>query len=66
MSVTDRILGALTTVIRMNDRVEQMAVLMQDQQRRLEALNARVIRLEPVLELTLRRDVPRISGADES
>ena len=66
MSVTDRILGALTTVIRMNDRVEQMAVLMQDQQRRLEALNARVIRLETVLELTLRRYVPRISGADES
>jgi len=35
MSVTDRILTALTTVIRMNDKVEEMAGLMKEQQRRL-------------------------------
>ena len=29
MSVTDRILTALTTVIRMNDKVEEMAGLME-------------------------------------
>lgn len=55
MSVTDRILSALTTVIRMNDKVEEMGGLMREQQRRLDDLNGRVIRLETVLELALSR-----------
>jgi galactokinase len=55
MSVTDRILSALTTVIRMNDKVEEMAGLMKEQQRRIDDLNGRVIRLETVLELALNR-----------
>jgi galactokinase len=55
MSVTDRILSALTTVIRMNDKVEAMAGLMKEQQRRLDDLNARVIRLETMLEIALSR-----------
>lgn len=55
MSVTDRILTALATVIRMNDKVEEMAGLMKEQQRRLDDLNGRVIRLETVLELALNR-----------
>jgi galactokinase len=55
MSVTDRILTALTTVIRMNDKVEEMAGLMRQQQRRLDDLNGRAIRLETVLELALSR-----------
>jgi hypothetical protein len=55
MSVTNRILSALTTVIRMNDKVEEMAGLMREQQRRLNDLNGRVIRLETVLELALSR-----------
>jgi len=49
MSVTDRILSALTTVIRMNDKVEKMAGLMKEQQRRLDDLNGRVIRLDTEL-----------------
>ena len=53
MSVTDRILSALTTVIWMNDKVEAMAGLMKEQQRRLDDLNARVIRLETMLEIAL-------------
>lgn len=53
MSVTDRILSALSTVIRMNDKVEEMAGLMKEQQRRLDDLNGRVIRLETALELAL-------------
>lgn len=61
MSVTDRILAALTTVIRMNDKVEEMAGLMKEQQRRIDDLNARVIRLETVLELALNR--PSGSGS---
>ena len=55
MSVTDRILSALTTVIRMNGKVEDMAGLMREQQRRLDDLQGRVIRLETVLELALHR-----------
>jgi hypothetical protein len=55
MSVTDRLLTALTTVIRMNDKVEEMAGLMKEQQRRLDDLQGRVIRLETVLELVLHR-----------
>jgi galactokinase len=55
MSVTDRILSALTTVIRMNDKVEDMAGLMKEQQRRIDDLNGRVIRLETVLEMALSR-----------
>ena len=55
MSVTDRILSALTTVIRMNDKVEEMAGLVREQQRCLDDLNGRVIRLETVLELALSR-----------
>lgn len=35
MSVTDRILTALTTVIRMIDKVAAMAWLIKEQQRRL-------------------------------
>ena len=55
MSVTDRMLSALTTVIRMNDKVEEMAGLMKEQQRRLDNLQGRVIRLETVLEIALHR-----------
>jgi len=67
MSVTDRILTALNTVIRMNDKVEEMAGLMKEQQRRLDDLNGRVIRLETVLELALNRSsgaVARLTDAD--
>ena len=53
MSVTDRILSALTTVIRMNNKVEEMAGLMKEQQRRIDDLNGRLIRLETVLEIAL-------------
>ena len=55
MSVTDRILTALTTVIRMNDKVEETAGLMKEQQRHIDDLKGRVIRLETVLELALNR-----------
>lgn len=59
MSATDRILSALTTVIRMNDKVEEMAGLMKEQQRRIDDLNGRVIRLETVLEIALNRSPVR-------
>ena len=55
MSMTERILSALTTVIRMNDKVEEVAALMKEQQRRIDDLNGRLIRLETVLEIALNR-----------
>ena len=45
MSVTDRILSALTTVIRTNDKVEEMAALMRQQEQRIDDLNGGVNRL---------------------
>jgi hypothetical protein len=69
MSVTDRILSALTTVIRMNDKVQDMAGLMKEQQRRLDELNARVIRLETVVELAMNQSSIKgrqLSASDSS
>jgi hypothetical protein len=69
MSVTDRIHTALTTVTRMNDKVEEMGGLMKEQQRRLDDLNSREIRLETVLELAYNRSsgaVAHLSDADGS
>ena len=65
MSVTERILSALTTVIRMNDKVEEMAALMRQQQQRIDDLNGRVIRLETVLELALSHNRPTASGTPQ-
>ena len=55
MSVTDRILMALTTVIRTNNKVEEMAGLMKEQQLRIDDLNSRLIRLETMFEIALNR-----------
>lgn len=69
MSVTDRILTALTTVIRMNDKVEEMAGLMKEQQRHINDLKGRVIRLETVLELALNRSsapMTRLPDGDQA
>jgi len=49
MSVTDQIITALTTVIRMNAKVDDMAGQKKDQQRRLDDLDGRVIHTETVL-----------------
>ena len=41
----------LTTVIRMNDKVEAMAELINEQQRRIDELKTCIIRLDTLLEL---------------
>lgn len=51
MSVTDKVWGALTSVIRLEDNVNRQAEAMKTQQRRIEDLTGRVIRLEAQLEL---------------
>ena len=55
MSVTDKLWDAITTVIRMNDKVERVAATMVTQQQKIENLTERVIRLETALEIALSR-----------
>jgi len=51
MSVTDRVWGALTSIIKLEDKVNRLADAMKAQQQRIEDLTGRVIRLEAQLEL---------------
>jgi hypothetical protein len=53
MSVTEKMWDAITTVIRMNDRVERLACTLVAQQAKIENLTERVVRLETALELAL-------------
>lgn len=53
MALGDRVWDALTTVIKMNDKVERLAELTKAQQAKIEDLTARVIRLETALEIAL-------------
>jgi hypothetical protein len=53
MGVTDKMWDALTTVIKMNDKVERMATTITVQQQKIESLTERVIRLETALEIGL-------------
>ena len=51
MSVTDKVWGALTSMIKLEDKVSRQADAMKAQQARIEDLTGRVIRLEAQLEL---------------
>jgi hypothetical protein len=53
MGVTDKMWDAVTTVIKMNDKVERMAGTVRTQQEKIENLTERVIRLETMLEIAL-------------
>lgn len=55
MGVTDKMWDAITTVIKMNDKVERMAETIKLQQQKIESLTERVIRLETALEIGLAR-----------
>ncbi len=54
MGVTDKVWDALTTVIKMNDKVVSLAGTVKEQQTKIEGLTERVIRLEATLELMMR------------
>jgi len=62
MGVTDKMWDAITTVIKMNDKVERMAGAMKAQQDKIEDLTERVIRLETALEIALSRPLPGCLG----
>ena len=51
MGVTERVWGALTAMIKLEDKVTRQADALKTQQVKIEDLTARVIRLETQLEL---------------
>lgn len=55
MGVADKMWDAITTVIKMNDKVERVAATIISQQQKIESLTERVIRLETALEIGLAR-----------
>lgn len=60
MGVSDKLWDALSTVIKMNDKIAGMSAQMQAQQQKIEDLTGRVIRLETALELALANRARRI------
>ena len=53
MGVMDKLWDAVANVVKMNDKVERVAVAVGSQQGKIEDLTARVIRLETALEIAL-------------
>lgn len=53
MSVTDRVWAALTSMIKLEDKVNRQTEAMKGQQQKIEDLTARVIRLEAQLEMLM-------------
>ena len=51
MGVTDKVWAALTSMIKLEDKVNRQADAMKVQQQKIEDLTGRVIRLEAQLEL---------------
>jgi hypothetical protein len=51
MGLTDKVWGALTSMIKLEDKVNRQSEAMKQQQQRIEDLTGRVIRLEAQLEL---------------
>lgn len=54
MDVTDRVWGALTSMIKLEDRVVRQSEVIKTQQDKIENLTERVIKLETTLELLMR------------
>jgi len=51
MGLSDRAWGALTAMVKLEDKVNRQAEAMKSQQQKIEDLTGRVIRLEAQLEL---------------
>lgn len=51
MSITEKVWGALASMIKLEDKVNRQAEAMKAQQAKIEDLTGRVIRLEAQLEL---------------
>ncbi len=55
MGIADKMWDGITTVIKMNDKVERLAATVVAQQQKIETLTERVIRLETALEIGMAR-----------
>ena len=64
MALTDKVWDALTSMIKLEDKVNRQAEAMKAQQQRLEDLTGRVIRLEAQLELLTAAAVVKRIGRD--
>lgn len=53
MAIGDKLRDALTTVIKMNDKIIALSSQIQAQQQKIEDLTGRVIRRETALEIAL-------------
>lgn len=53
MGVTERIWGALTSMIKLEDKVTRQSEALKAQQSKIENLTERIIRLETALEIGL-------------
>ena len=51
MGVTDKIWGALTSIIKLEDKLNRQSDAMKTQQTKIEDLTGRVIRLEAQLDM---------------
>ena len=60
----DRVWGALTSMVKLEDKVNRQAEAMKDQQQRIEVLTGRVIRLEVQPEL-LAEDAEDLAAFEE-
>jgi uncharacterized coiled-coil protein SlyX len=60
MGVTDRMWGAFTAMIKLEDKVSRQNEAIKHQQQKIENLTERVIRLEAMLEIAIssRRTTP--------
>ena len=54
MRVTDRVWGALTSMIKLEDKIVRQSEVIKTQQDKIENLTERVIRLETMLKLLMR------------
>ena len=54
MGITDKVFGALTSMIKLEDNVKSQSEAMKAQQLKIENLTERVIRLETQLEMLMR------------
>lgn len=54
MGVTDRVWSALTSMIKLEEKVVRQSEMIKTQQHKIENLTERVIRLETTLELLMR------------
>jgi hypothetical protein len=62
MGVTERVWGALTSMIKLEDKVVRQGEVIKTQQARIENLTERMIRMETTIELLLRtRERKRIN-----